>query len=197
MRFPISKFEKRRKRFERGGTRARTLRPCPSSDSKASQTPAQSQWTQAEYECGGSKQDRGTPTKSLMSLMAAKSVPKKQQYNTPIRPANVIYLYLSWFMILISRNSVSIIPISYNIWISIQIIGYIITIIIDTILSASNLRKVAHKCYCDGYLGMHTSDATCCQKQVLEEALVLAEGSVLNANTCERSYRISNKIIYI
>ena len=49
-------------------------------------------------------------------------------------------------------------------------------IIIDTILSASNLRTVAHKDYCDGYLGMHTSDATCCQKQVLEGALVVDEG---------------------
>ena len=47
-------------------------------------------------------------------------------------------------------------------------------IIIDPILSASNLRTVAHKYYCDGYLGMHTSDATCCQKQVLEGELVVA-----------------------
>jgi hypothetical protein len=47
-------------------------------------------------------------------------------------------------------------------------------IIIDPILSASNLRTVAHKCYCDGYLGMNTSDATCCQKQVLEGELVVA-----------------------
>ena len=49
-------------------------------------------------------------------------------------------------------------------------------IIIDPILSASNLRTVAHRCYCDGYLGMNTSDATCCQKRVLEKALVLAGG---------------------
>ena len=115
---------------------------------------------QAEYECGGSKQDRGTPSKSLVSLMAAKSVPKKQQYNTPMKPANVIYLYLSWFMNLISRISVSIIPISYNLWMSIQIIGYVIMIIIDAILSASSLRTVAHKCYWDGYLGMKTPDAS-------------------------------------
>ena len=94
MRFPRSKFEKRRQRFERGGTRARTLRPCLSSDSKASQTPAQPQRTQAEYERGSSKQDRSTPTKSLRSLMVAKSVPKKQQTNISIRPANIIYLYL-------------------------------------------------------------------------------------------------------
>ena len=41
---------------------------------------------------------------------------------------------LCWFMILISKNSISRIPISYNIWICIQIIWYIIMIIIDTIL---------------------------------------------------------------
>ena len=57
---------------------------------------------------------------------------------------------------------------------SIQIIGYVIMIIIDAILSASNLRTVAHKCYWDGYLGMNTSDATCCQKQLLEGELVVA-----------------------
>ena len=44
-------------------------------------------------------------------------------------------------------------------------------IIIDTLLPASNLRTVAHKYYCDGYLGMHTSNAT-----VLEGALVVVEG---------------------
>ena len=46
---PRIKFsKKRRRRFERIATRARTLRPCLSSDSKASQTPAQPQPTQAE-----------------------------------------------------------------------------------------------------------------------------------------------------
>ena len=57
---------------------------------------------------------------------------------------------------------------------SIPIIGCVIMIIFDPILSASNLRTVAHKCYWDGYLGMKTSDTTCCQKQLLEGELVVA-----------------------